>query len=268
MVSNSTGPDERAKRTWSLGSYSDIATDLLPMAAHLVESVDAGPDDSVLDVACGTGNVAITAARRGATVTGLDFVPGMLEEAKDNEKLADVESIDWQEGSATHLPFEDGAFDVTLSSVGHVFAVPADAAGRELVRVTRPGGRIAFTSWTPDGVVPAMGAVMNDYLPENPDAPDPPFLWGDPDVVEARMGDAVDDLAFETETVTTPVLSPRHYLEKAMTESGMFIVALESVDESDVPALREELLVVIGEHFDESRNVVQMEYRLATMLAE
>lgn len=268
MAPDSTDPDERARRTWSLGSYSDIAPDLLPMAGHLVDAVDPRPDDAVLDVACGTGSVAITAARRGATVTGLDLVPGMLEEATANAEVADVERVDWQEGSATHLPFEDGTFDVTCSSVGHIFAVPADAAGRELVRVTRPGGRIAFTSWTPGGVVPAMGAVVNDYLPANPDDPDPPYLWGDPDVIEARLGDAVDDLAVQTGTIRVPVLSPRHYLEEAMTNSGLFIVALESVDETDVPALREELLAVIEEHFDESRNVVAMEYRLATMVVE
>lgn len=257
-------PEERTKQVWSLGSYADIAPNFLPMAAHLVEAADVSTTDRVLDVGCGTGNVAITAARRGARVTGLDIVPAMLTEAQKNATIAEVEDVVWQEGTATDLPFEDDAFDVTLSSVGHVFANPPDAAARELLRVTRPGGRIAFTSWTPSNVVPAMGNVLSDYLPPNPDVPEPPFLWGDPDVVRERFGDAVDDVRFETGTALTPVLSPAHYWEAAITQSGLFIVALEDVDDADQPALREEMIETIEQYFDDSRNAVSMEYRLTT----
>ena len=232
------------------------------MAAHLVEAANVSATDSILDVGCGTGNVAITAARRGACTTGLDIVPAMLTEAQKNAAIADVEDIVWREGTATDLQFEDDAFDVTLSSVGHVFANPPGAAARELLRVTRPGGRIAFTSWTPSSVVPAMGKVLSDYLPPNPDAPESPFLWGSTDIVRERFGDAVDDVEFETGTVLTPVLSPAHYWEAAITQSGLFIVALEDVDDTDRPALREEMIETIEQFFDDSRNAVSMEYRL------
>lgn len=232
------------------------------MAAHLVESTDVNPNEAVLDIGCGTGNAAITAARRGSNVTGLDIVPAMLDEARENATIAGVETIDWRKGTATDLPFTDDTFDVTLSCLGHMFAEPPDVAGQELLRVTRPGGRIAFTSWTPGGPVPAIGAVLSDYLPPDFDASEPPFLWGDPDVVRERVGDGVEDLAFETGTVLTPVLSPAHYWEKARTESGMFIAALEAIDEADHPALRREMIETIEQFFDDSQNAVSMEYRL------
>lgn len=262
MGHDTATPEEQVKRVWSLGSYSDIAPHFLSMAARLVDTTDVSPNVAILDVGCGTGNVAITAARRGASATGLDITPAMLEEARENAAIAGVEDISWREGTATDLPFDDDTFDVTLSCVGHMFAEPPDAAAHELVRVTRPGGQLAFTSWTPTSVVPAMGKTLTEYLPPNPDAPDPPFLWGDPGVVENRFGDAVDELAFETGTVLTPVLSPAHYWEAAMTQSGMFIAALETVPEDDRPALREEMIETIERYFDESQNAVPMEYRL------
>ena len=264
MVADTLTPDERAKHVWSLGSYSDIAPDFLGMAAHLVEAAGSDTNDMVLDIGCGTGNAAITAARRGARVTGVDIAPAMLEAARENAAIADVEDIVWREGTATDLPFDDDSFDVTLSCLGHMFAEPPDVAGQELLRVTRSGGRIAFTSWTPDGPVPAMGAVLREYLPPDPDPPDPPFLWGDPAIVRERLSDGVEDLAFETETVLTPVLSPSHYWEKAQTESGMFIVALDAIDEADHPVLREEMIETIEAFFDDSQNAVPMKYRLTT----
>lgn len=262
MAQEASSPEEQAKRVWSLGSYSDIAPHLLSMAARLVDATDVSSNDAVLDVGCGTGNVAITAARRGASATGLDIAPAMLGGAQENAAIAGIEDISWREGTATDLPFDDDAFDITLSCVGHMFADPPDAAAQELLRVTRSGGHIAFTSWTPTSVVPAMGKTLTEYLPPNPDAPDPPFLWGDPDVVGKRLGDDVDELVFETGTVLTPVLSPAHYWEAAVTQSGMFIVALENIDEDDRPALREEMIETVEQYFDDSQNAVPMEYRL------
>ncbi|WP_436345005.1 class I SAM-dependent methyltransferase [Natronorubrum sp. FCH18a] len=262
MTPEAPFPDERAKRVWSLGFYSEIAPNFLGMAAHLVEAAEISATDTVLDVGCGTGNAAITAARRGASVTGFDIVPKMLDEARENARIADVEDVAWREGTATDLPFEDDAFDVTLSCLGHMFAEPPDVAGRELLRVTQPGGRIAFTSWVPEGPVPAMGAVLADYLPPDPDTPEPPYLWADPDVVRERLDDGVGDLSFETGTILTPVLSPAHYWEKAITESGIFIVALDAINEADHPSLREEMIETIEHFFVGSQNAIPMRYRL------
>ena len=253
--------DEQVKHVWTIGSYPDVGQNFLSMAAHLVDAVDVGPGDRVLDVACGTGNVAITAARRGADVTGLDITPAMIDDARENAEVAGVD-VDWREGDATDLPFEDDAFDVALSCVGHMFAAPADAAAEELLRVTRSGGHVAFTSWTPGSVVPAMAMVLNEYLPPDPDGPDPPFLWGDPAVVRERLDDGVADLVFETATVQQLDISPAHYWEGAVENSGMFIVALDNVDEDDRPALRADMIETIEGYFDDGLNAVAMEYRL------
>lgn len=253
---------DHVRRVWTLGSYPDVGENFLSMAAHLVEAAGITANQRVLDVACGTGNVGITAARRGADVTGLDITPPMLEDARENAAVAGVDSIDWREGDATALPFDDDEFDVSLSCVGHMFAQPPNEAGAELLRVTRPGGHIAFTSWTPESVVPAMAGVLQDYLPPDPDAPAPPFAWGDTEIVRERLGDGISDLHFETGAVEQPILSPAHYWEGARTLSGLFIVALENVDDEAETALRADMIDVIEDYFDDSTNSVTMEYRL------
>lgn len=257
---------EQVQHVWTIGSYSDIGPNFLSMAAHLVDAVGVEAADRVLDVACGTGNVAITAARRGATVSGLDITPAMLDAARENATIAGVEDIDWRAGDATALPYDDNTFDVTLSCVGHMFATPAEAAAAELIRVTRPGGQIGFTSWTPSSVVPALATVFQDYLPPDPEAPVPAFLWGNIETVEQRLGDGVTDLDFETGTVHQRTLSPAHFWEAGRTQSGLFIVALENVDDADYPPLRADMIEAIEGYFDDSLNAVSMEYRLTTAL--
>lgn len=255
---------EHVKRVWTIGSYQDIGQSFLSMAAHLVKAAGVRPDHRVLDIACGTGNVAITAARQGANVTGLDITPAMLDDARENASIAGVEAIDWYEGDATDLPFEDNAFDITLSCVGHMFANPPETAAAEQIRVTKPGGTIAFTSWTPQSVVPAMAKVLQDYLPPDPEGPPPPFLWGDPETVEPRLGEDVTDISYDIGSVTQRSLSPAHTWAAVREQSGMFIVALEQVDEADLPALRADMIDAIGDYFDDDLNAMQMEYRLTT----
>jgi len=255
---------EHVKRVWTVGSYPDIGRNFLSMAAHLVDAGGVTSDDSVLDIACGTGNVAITAARRGATVTGLDITPAMIDDARENAAVAGVDTIDWHEGDATDLPFEDDTFDVTLSCVGHMFAAPPDEAAMEQIRVTKPGGTIAFTSWTPRSVVPAMAKVLQGYLPPDPDGPPPPFLWGEPETVENRLGEGVTAISYDIGTVDQLSLSPAHTWARVREQSGLFIVALEQVDEDDRPALRADMIDVIQDYFDDSQNALTMEYRLTT----
>lgn len=257
-------PDEQVQHVWTIGSYSSIAPHFLPMAAHLVRAADVEAGDRVLDVACGTGNVAITARRRGARVTGIDITPAMLEAARENADIAGLGDIDWRQGDAADLPFDDDAFDCTLSCVGHMFAEPPEATARELLRVTRPGGRVAFTSWTPASVVPTMAEALQGYLPPEPDPSPPPFAWGDPDVVRERVGDGVNGLEFEVGRVDYPVVSPEHYWAGAKTDSGLFILAFENVDVDDRPALRRKSIEAADRYFDDDENAVPMEYLLTT----
>jgi len=253
--------DEATRHVWTIGSYADIAPDFLSMGAHLVDALDVEATDEVLDVGCGPGNVALTAARRGASVTGVDITPAMLEDARANAAIAGYEDITWEAGDATDLPYDAERFDVVASCVGHMFATPADAAATELLRVTRPTGRIGFTAWTPDSVVPAMARVLADYTPPEPDPGDPPFSWGDPAVVTDRLGDAVT-YRFETGAVNAPAMSPAHYWESAAINSGLFIVALDAVDDADRPALREAMIDTIEPYYDDATNAVTMTYRL------
>lgn len=234
------------------------------MAGHLVDAsgVDAG--DRILDVGCGTGNVAITAARRGGAVAGLDVTPAMIDRARRNAGIAGVDGIEWHEGTATALPFAADSFDVTLSALGHMYGDPPEAAAGELRRVTRPGGRIGFTSWTPTGLFPIVAGLVSTYLAPRdlPDLSEPPFMWGDPDVVEERLSDHVKSLEFDTGTVRYPALSPAHFWRDLTEHSGLFITFVEKVD--DRSDLRQETIRTIERHFDAGANVVELEYLLAT----
>ncbi|THE63237.1 class I SAM-dependent methyltransferase [Salinadaptatus halalkaliphilus] len=257
--------DRWTKRVWAAGSYENIAPKYVSMAGRLVERTEVGSGDEILDVGCGTGTVAITAARRGAQVTGVDIQPNLLHRARTNAEIVAAD-VSWREADATALPFDPDTFDVTLSNLGHMYGDPPDTAARELLRVTRPGGRIGFTSWTPTSLYPSMaGVAMTVLSPEAlPDFSEPPFLWGDPGTVDERLGDAVDDIAFETETVQYPALSPEHFWQQTATNSGMFIEVLEKVDDNNVSTLREQLIETIEPYFDGRENAVELEYGLTT----
>jgi len=257
--------DRWAKRVWAAGSYENIASKYVAMGGHLVERTGVDPDDAVIDIGCGTGTVAITAARRGAQVTGVDIQPALLEHARSNAEIAGTE-ISWREADTTALPFETSSFDVTLSNLGHMYGDPPDAAAQELLRVIRPGGRIGFTSWTPTSLYPSVAGVFMTVLSSEqlPDFSEPPFLWGDSGTVEKRLGDAVSDISLETRSVQYPALSPEHFWQQTATNSGMFTEVLEEVDADDIPALRKQVIGTIEPYFDETENAVELEYLLTT----
>lgn len=262
MTKSTTDTQAQTRKEWSTGSYQPLAMAFLPLAARLVDAAGVEPGDRVLDVACGTGNVALTVHRRGAQVTGVDITPTMLEMAREQARVIDAE-IDWREGDAADLAFPDDAFDVTLSCLGHMFVPDASATATELLRVTAPGGTVAFTAWMPTSAVAAMMQALSAYRPEQPDSP-PPFLWGDPDTVRDRFGDGVVALDFETGVVRYPAISPAHFWESMTTDSGPIILALETVEEGDLPSLREDVLDALAPHFSEADNAVELEYRLVT----
>lgn len=249
---------------WSNSAYDLIAREYLPMAGQLVERVGITQGDEVLDVGCGTGNVAITAARRGSDVTGIDITPAMLQRARKRAATAGVEPIDWQEADTTDLPFEDSSFDVTLSALGHMYAYPHEQTATELLRVTRPGGYVGFTAWTPTSLFPFIGGVVTTYLsPEDqPEFSEPPFVWGDSTSVRERLGAHVDRLAFETDRVRYPVLSPAQFWDEMATHSGVFREYLDRVDDADRQSLDEEVIETIQPYFDQQRNAVELEFLL------
>ncbi|WP_433363959.1 class I SAM-dependent methyltransferase [Actinoplanes sp. CA-142083] len=169
---------------WELGNYARIAELITDIGRDLVVAAGLRPGDRVLDVAAGTGNVAIPAAQARAKVTASDITPELLEAGR---RAAGDLPIKWVEADASDLPFADGEFDVVLSAVGAMFAADQEATARELTRVCRPGGLVAMANWTPDGGVGRFFALLARYAPGPPGGP-PPTRWGDPAQVGALFG--------------------------------------------------------------------------------
>ena len=197
---------------WSAGDYDRLASYASATeAAHLVHFARVNPGDRVLDVGTGSGIAAIVAAQRGAHSQGIDPTPELLAKAKENATLAGHPEIGWNDGAAERLPFPDASFDVVLSQYAHMFTAEPEAATREMLRVLKPGGRIAFAAWTPEGLAPRLMGLSFRYLPPMADAAPPsPFEWGDPSGVRRYLGDDVRDLGFEHAALLLPALSPAH----------------------------------------------------------
>ncbi len=191
------------------GLFAPLEALTTPPAAVLVAFAGIVDGIAVLDVACGTGVVAVTAARRGARVKALDLSPILLERARHNAALADV-AVEFTEGDVEALPYADASFDSVLSQYGHMFGPRPEVALGEMLRVLKPGGRIAFSTWPPELFTGLMFALVSRYAPPPIDIP-PTVLWGDPNVVTTRLGDAVSNLQFERGVMETPCLSPQHY---------------------------------------------------------
>ncbi|MFD3811250.1 class I SAM-dependent methyltransferase [Rhodococcus sp. NPDC058639] len=186
---------------WALGDYPAVASGVIPSLGQiLVSACRVGPGDRVLDVAAGSGNAAIPAALTGATVVATDLTPELFEVGRRDAEDAGA-TLTWQEADAEAMPFGDASADVTLSCVGVMFAPHHQMAADELVRVTRPGGRIGLLSWTPGGFIGRMFAAMKPYAPAPPPGAQPPPLWGDETHVRALLGTRVGDVRVRTESL-------------------------------------------------------------------
>jgi len=251
---------EAQKQGWAHFVPVEIFT--TPTAARLIKHAKVAGGQRVLDVACGTGVVAITAARAGAQVSALDLTPELLDRARENAQLANVE-IDWREGDAEQLPFDDAVFDVVLSQFGHMFAPRPDVAVKEMLRVLKPGGTIAFSTWPPELFIGRTFQLVARYAPPPPAGVAPPPLWGDPNVVRDRLGNVVREIVFDRDCMLAPALSPRHYRVFFERSAGPVIRLVETLRASDparLSELRREFETLVGEYLRD--NLVRQDYLL------
>lgn len=232
------------QKTWSAGNFALVARTVVTVGEHLCDSVDVLPGERVLDVACGSGNTTLAAARRtwGGTV-GIDYVPSLLEHGKQRAAAEGLE-IEWVEGDAEQLPFDDASFDVVLTTFGAMFAPNQPGAAAELLRVCRPGGRIGMANWTPEGFVGQMFATTVKHSPP-PFRLDPPVLWGTEDRVRELFGDGVSRLDFDREQSKLRFLSIDHMLEFFRTYFGPTKMAYERLDDAGREAFEADMRTLL-----------------------
>jgi ubiquinone/menaquinone biosynthesis C-methylase UbiE len=233
---------------WAAGDFPAVAQrDLWAVGERLVRRIGVGRGERVLDVACGSGNVAIRAAEAGGQVHGLDLTPELFAAGRRLAEQAGVH-LEWVEGDAESLPFVDGGFDVVLSAFGCMFAPRHRIAATELVRVLRPGGRLGVCSWTPEGIQGDFFRLVGSYLPPGPAFAEIPLLWGS----EAHVRDIFDgfgmQLDFDRELVEgEPFESAYDAVDFLATNFGPLLMLRRALEASGQwPELREQLATLYG----------------------
>ncbi len=232
------------QRIWSAGDFAIVATTSVIVGEELCEAVDVLPGERVLDVACGSGNAALAAARRawGNTV-GVDYVPELLDHGRARAKVERLEA-EFVEGDAERLPFAAASFDVVLSTFGVMFAPDQERAAAELLRVCRPGGRIGLACWTAEGLVGQMFMAMAKHVPPPPGVA-PPVLWGTEDRLRELLGEGISSLEIAKREFNYRYRSAEHFLEFSRRYFGPVKMAMERLDETGREAVAAEIAEVV-----------------------
>jgi len=240
----------RSHATWSAGDFAVIGTTLQIVGESLAEAADVRAGERVLDVACGNGNATLAAARRFAHVTGIDFVPGLLDRARARA-AAEGLAVELREADAEALPFPDGAFDLVVSTFGVMFTPDQDRAARELLRVCRHGGRIALASWTPEGFIGAMLRTVGRHVPP-PAGLRSPLRWGTSAGLAELLGGEVRTVRSELRDFTFRYRSAEHFIEVFRTWYGPTQRAYAALPPEGQAALTADLVALL-ERFDVGR---------------
>ena len=249
------------KKGWPVFASFEMFTGT--SAPRLVSFAHVRSGEKVLDVACGTGVAGLAAARIGAHVTGIDLTPELLVRARENKAIAGVE-MELLEADAEELPFPDATFDTVVSQFGHMFAPRPDVATKEMLRVLRPGGTLAFSTFPPELFAGALLDIVPRHMPRPPGAPPSPTEWGRPDVVVERLGNAVTDVRFDRDVIVIPALSVAHlrlFLERNIAPL-MFAVQKLGETPEKLAGLRLEIDTLLANYFDPSRNALRQDYLL------
>jgi ubiquinone/menaquinone biosynthesis C-methylase UbiE len=237
---------QRQQATWAAGDFGHIGTRLQIVGESLCEAVDLRAGEKVLDVAAGNGNAALAAARRYAVVTASDYVPELLEHAA-RRAAADGLPLVTQVVDAENLPFPDGAFDVVLSTYGVMFAPNQERAAAELLRVTRPGGRIGLANWTPEGFIGELFRVVGRWVPP-PAGVQPVSAWGTETRLVSLFGPQARTIRAERRLYNFRFESAEHWIDIFRTYYGPVLKAFAALDASGQQALHGALLELLGRY--------------------
>lgn len=244
------------QRTWSDGDFSMVAAMITNVAEDLAEALEILPDERVLDVATGSGNGALAAARRSwGGAIGCDFVPALLERGRERAAAERLE-VDFVEADAQDLPFEDARFDVAMSIFGAMFAPDQERTAQELLRVVKPGGRIGMANWTPDGGIAGLFLIVVKHTGGPPPGTQPPVLWGTEERVRELFGDGISDLRVERRVSRQAFRSADHYLDFFRTYFGPVKQAFDKVGPEGAPALEADLRAFLEEVNENPRALV------------
>ena len=268
------GEADRALKTkhramWAMGNYPTVVTDVVaPLGPILVDAAGIKPGDVVLDVAAGSGNAAIPAARAGARVIASDLTPELLETGQKLAAEAGVH-LTWETADAEALPYGDSEFDAVLSCLGVMFAPHHQTSADELIRVCRPGGTIGLLSWTPSGFIGQMFATMRPYAAPPPPGAQPPPLWGSEDHVRELLGDRVEQVRTETRTLrVTHYTSPEAFRDYFKTNYGPTISAYRFIaDDPDRVAALDHDLAELGQRFDMGTDSYELDWEYLIFIA-
>jgi ubiquinone/menaquinone biosynthesis C-methylase UbiE len=238
---------KRQQATWASGDFSVVAARIVLQAELLCEAVDLQANWRVLDVATGSGNAAIAAARRGCRVVGADYVPALLESGQIRAKTEHLD-VEFVEGDAENLPFPDAAFDAVLSIYGAMFAPNHQKTASELARVCRPGGVIGLASWTPEGFIGEMFRLVGKYIPPTAGLT-PPVRWGDEAHLRAIFGGAIRSMKSQVRTAVFRFPSAEDNVAFFRKYYGPTLKTFESLPASGRIALEREM-IELNQQFD------------------
>jgi SAM-dependent methyltransferase len=229
----------RQQQTWSSGDFAVVASRIVLTAEQLADSAGLRAGWKVLDVATGSGNAAIAAARHGTHAVGLDYVPELLQVGRERARAEGLD-VEFVEGDAENLPFPDDSFDATLSIYGSMFAPDHQRAAAELVRVTKPGGRIALASWKPNGFIGAMFGVLTSHVAPPPNVPSP-MRWGTEDHIEGLFSGSVRGITSVERTFTFRFTSPDDFVDFFRRWYGPTFKAFAGLDPAGQESLAHDL---------------------------
>jgi len=256
---------EKLRTTWNAGDYGIIARGLRDSAEQFLARSFIEPGEKLLDVGCGSGQIAIPAARAGAKVTGIDIAENWIAQAISR---ADAEGVNvrFDVGDVEDMPYPDAAFDVVISLIGAMFAPRPERATEEMLRVCRPGGRIIMGNWTPEGFIGKFFRTIADHAPP-PDMPSP-LLWGDETVVRRRLDHGVSDLQLERRMAHFDYsMPPAELVEHFLTYFGPAKQAVAKLDEAGEAALRRDLEALWSKHNEAVDGTTQVDAEMLEVVA-